>query len=128
MLNNLKIQTLVLYCVHFIVQVLSYRIPFLLSSITDLMLFPPKDKPQIANEIASVAGINVTMDPVLTSAMSLHCGTCHCIIVYVMVVSCTLVIYLICIPKSKGRRPESEVVHIRHIMRAQDSTDMCHAG
>ncbi|XP_065902266.1 nck-associated protein 1 homolog [Dysidea avara] len=54
-------------------NVLSYRIPFLLSSITDLMLFPPKDKPQIANEIASVAGIHCDMDPALSSAMSLHC-------------------------------------------------------
>jgi len=37
-----------------------------------------------ANEIASVAGINVTMGSVLTSAMSLHCGMCHCTMVYTM--------------------------------------------
>ena len=55
-------------------QVLSSRIPFLLSSITDFMLHPPKDKPTVATEIASVAGITCDLDPALTSAMSYHCG------------------------------------------------------
>ena len=55
-------------------QVLSYRIPFLLSSITDFMLHPPKDKPTVATEIASVAGITCDLDPALTTAMSYHCG------------------------------------------------------
>ena len=55
-------------------QVLSSRIPFLLSSITDFMLHPPKDKPTVATEIASMAGIACDLDPALTTAMSYHCG------------------------------------------------------
>jgi len=38
------------------------------------MLHPPKDKPTVATEIASVAGINCDLDPALTTAMSHHCG------------------------------------------------------
>jgi len=43
--------------------------------------------------------------------------------IYVIVVSCTQVICLICTPK-----PEGEGVHIRKITRASDTTDMCHVG
>ena len=74
---------------------ISSRIPFLLSSITNFMLHPPKDKPTVETEIASVAGITCDLD--LSLQMPCHItvvsNVIECVFMLIICISLVFIIF-----------------------------------